>query len=123
MAWKKAISTRFCLHVSSVCFIHQGTELFLMLHRLHMLSELEDYFHVCHNFSASSSDSSEPLVQSSREELLRQWNCRLQMVQVKFMLCELCSAFIITLLLFVHVVEYALLVQLFCDICMKIYKY
>ncbi|XP_025077039.1 serine/threonine-protein kinase ATR-like isoform X1 [Pomacea canaliculata] len=60
---------------------HRGYEYIL---RLHMLSELEDYFHVCHNFSASSSDSSEPLVQSSQEELLRQWNCRLQMVQSSF---------------------------------------
>lgn len=50
--------------------------------RLHMLSELEEYFRVCHDFPMRSEDSSESSGHCSLEGLLKQWDARLQMAQV-----------------------------------------
>ncbi|XP_076443272.1 serine/threonine-protein kinase ATR-like isoform X2 [Babylonia areolata] len=52
--------------------------------RLHMLSEIEEYFRVCHDFPAPSEDSSEPSGRCSMQALLQQWNARLQMAQSSF---------------------------------------
>ncbi|KAL8622808.1 hypothetical protein ACOMHN_026929 [Nucella lapillus] len=49
-----------------------------------MLSEIEDYFRVCHDFPAPSEDSSEPSGRCSMQDLLHQWNSRLQMAQSSF---------------------------------------
>lgn len=47
-----------------------------------MLSELEEYFRVCHDFPMRSEDSSESSGHCSLEGLLKQWDARLQMAQV-----------------------------------------
>ena len=53
-----------------------------------MLSEVEEYFRVCHDFPAQSDDSSEPSGRCSMEGLLQQWNARLQMAQVGPVACH-----------------------------------
>ena len=73
----------FCLVVLQTAHVERdNVSESLWFYRLHMLSEIEEYFRVCHDFPTRSEDSSEPSGRCSMEGLLQQWHARLQMAQV-----------------------------------------